>query len=303
MLNRRILRIKAFKSVYALAENPAMTVKEAEAQLEQSCESTRDLHLFMLALIPAVTAEAKSRIEAAQSKFNPTEEEKHPNLKFVNNAIAPILAADPDFQKIISKRHLSWGQYDVFMRHLYESMRASDYFAEYMASTESSPAEDAALFVKMFENELVDSAELEAILEDLSIWWNDDLAYALTACCRVVEDLAKGARWNMPPLYLSEMNGSAESDKAFVVKLVRIACIGFQKYTEAVAASTHKWDKDRICTTDLALIVCGQAESDAFSATPAKVIINEYVEISKYYSTPESRSFVNGLLDKLINKK
>ena len=101
MLNRRILRIKAFKTVYALAENPEMTQAEALAQLEASCQATRDLYLFMLALVPALTDLAKSRIEAARGKFNPTEEEKHPNMKFAENGIAPLLSSDPDFRKLV----------------------------------------------------------------------------------------------------------------------------------------------------------------------------------------------------------
>ena len=102
MLNRRILRIKAFKVLYSYAENPSMTLKEAQAQLEMSCRATRSLYLFMLAIIPALTEEARARVEAARAKFNPTEEEKHPNMKFVENSLAPLLAGDPDFQKIIS---------------------------------------------------------------------------------------------------------------------------------------------------------------------------------------------------------
>ena len=106
MLNRRILRIKAFKTVYALAENPTMTLPQAQAQLEASCQSTRDLYLFMLALVPALTAHAGSRIEAARHKFHRTEEEANPNMRFVRNSIASILSSDPDFNKLTAKKKL-----------------------------------------------------------------------------------------------------------------------------------------------------------------------------------------------------
>ena len=129
-------------------------------------------------------------------------------------------------------------------------------------------------------------------------------AYALNRCCRTIEELGKGMRWSLPPLYMSEFPGneSKDSDHAFVVGIVRDALRNFEKYSSEIAALTPKWDRSRICTTDLALIVSGMAEASAFPSMPAKVIINEYVEISKYYSTPDSRAFVNGLLDKLINK-
>lgn len=304
MLNRRILRIKAFKAVYCYAENHGMTLKDAEALLDISCESTRDLYLFLMALCGPLTAEAKSRIEAARSKFNPTEEELHPNLKFVENRIASLLSQDPDFTKLVAKKKFSWDQYDVLLRRLYERIRSRKYFKEYLDSGESSLEEDARLWVKIFERELEDDRDLADILEDLSIHWNDDLGYALGWCCRTFSALGKGETWQLPPLYQSELPGHEgfESDRKFVVTLLRTAYTGYDEFSARVAELTPKWTRDRLCTTDLALIACGMAEAKAWPAVSPRIIINEYVEISKYYSTPESSGFVNGLLDKLINQ-
>ena len=124
MLNRRILRIKAFKAVYSRVENPAMSLKDIEFELEQSCEATRDLYLRLLALAGPLTMEALSRIEAARSKFNPSAEELNPNLKFVQNALARVLDEDPDFCKLVKKKKISWENDDVFLRHLYEGVRS-----------------------------------------------------------------------------------------------------------------------------------------------------------------------------------
>lgn len=303
MLNRRILRIKAFKAIYSYAENPSMSLKEVESQLQRSCESTRDLYLFLLSVAGPLVEEAKSRIEAARSKFNPTEEERHPNMKFVENSITPLLADDPDFMKIIQKKKFGWEDFDVFLRHLYDNVRSRDYYVRYMENPERSLKEDAELWADIFSSEFEDNEEIETILEDLSIWWNDDLAYSLNWCCRTMEDLGRGARWNLPQLYMSDIQKLAESDQAFVTNVVRKGVAGFDRYYEAVAGLTPKWDKNRICSTDLALIVAGLAENEAFPYIPSRVTINEYVEISKFYSTPESRGFVNGLLDRLINKR
>lgn len=305
MLNRRILRIQAFKAIYSYAENPAMTLKEAESRLDRSCEATRDLYLYMLSIIGPLTAEASSRIEAAKAKFNPTDEERNPNLKFVNNAIAPIFAEDPDFNKLLAKKKFSWDQNDVLLRKLYEKIRGREYFKTYMASGEHSIEEDASLWIKIFSREFEDNEELWEILEDKSIDWTDNLPYALIWCNRTLDEIGRGGRWNLPALYQSDLAGNAgkESDKAFVTNLLRKAFLRFGDYYQMISDSTPKWDKNRICVTDLALIVCGLAESEAFPLMPSRIIINEYVEISKFYSTPESRAFVNGVLDKLINKK
>lgn len=304
MLNRRILRIKAFKVLYSYAENQSMSLKEAESQLEISCRATRDLYLFMLAIISPLTAEAAERIRAAREKFNPTEEERNPNMKFAENALAKYFDDDPDFRKIIGRLKLSWDQYDVLIRKTYESIRTKDWYAEYMASPERSLKEDCKLFEHIFEEEFVDSSELEEILEDLSLYWTDDLAYALSWCCHSLEELSRGKGWTLLPLYKSEMSAKSgvDSDKAFVTKLLRTAFAGFAQYSAKVAETVPKWDKERLFTTDMVLIVCGLAEAKAFPEIPIKVTINEYVEISKYYGTPKSRSFVNGLLDKLIRE-
>lgn len=304
MLNRRILRIKAFKAVYSYAENPGMTLKETEILLDRSMESTRDLYLLMLSIVVPLTEEAKSRIEAVRQKFNPTEEELNPKLKFVENGIASILSRDPDFSKIIARKKMSWEQYDMLLRHLYETIRKRKYFQDYLDSVESGLEEDARLWVRIFEREFEDNAELEEILEDLSIYWNDDLAYVLTWCCRTLRSIGEGKPWRLPALFQSDLEGNEgkESDKAFVVNLLRKAYVNFEKYSSEVAQRTPKWDRERICITDLCLIICGLAEAEAFPNIPPKVTINEYVEISKYYSTPESRSFVNGLLDKIIKE-
>lgn len=304
MLNRRILRIKVFKVLYGSVLAGNISLSEAESELDLSCESTRDLYVFMLGIVSPLTMTAKERIESARKKFNPTEEERNPNTKFADNALAKLLDEDPDFAKAMSKRKFSWEQYDLFLKKIYSSICEKDYFKEYMASDTHSLAEDCRLFTRIFEEEFVDSVELEQILEDKSIWWNDDLAYSLTYCCRTLEHLAKGGRWELPPLYQSEMKKDArmESDKQFAHKLLQNAFAGKQRYSSMISEAVSNWDQDRIVSTDMALIIAGLAEAENFPTIPVKVTINEYVEISKYYGTPKSSIFVNGLLDRLIQK-
>ena len=191
MLNRRILRIKAFKVLYSYAENPDLTLKEALGSLETSEEATRDLYLFMLSVIPALTGVAARRIEAARGKFNPTQEDLNPNMKFVRNGVSALLEGDPDFQRLIEKKKLSWAQQDAFLSDLYTRLRSRQYFIDYMASETSSIKEDAALWKCIFEEEFEDDPSLAAILEDTSIHWADDLAYALGTCIRSLDEIGR----------------------------------------------------------------------------------------------------------------
>ena len=304
MLNRRILRIKAFKVLYGSVLSENMSIDQAEAQLDLACEATRDLYVYMLSIVSPLTKVAAERIEAARAKFNPTEEERNPNMKFAENALAKLLDADVDFKKILTKKKYSWTQYDLVLKRIMTSVASKPYFAEYMASETRSLAEDCKLFTKIFEEEFVDCEELEMILEEKSLHWNDDLAYALTWCCRTFKDLADGKNWSLIPLYQSDMltGSDVESDKFFVKKLLKTSFAKYERYSEMVAQSVTGWEKERLFSTDVVLIVMGLAEASAFPTIPVKVTMNEYVELSKFYGAPKSRAFVNGLLDKLIQK-
>ena len=304
MLNRRILRIKAFKVLYGSVLSGNMTISQAESALDLSCEAVRDLYIYMLSIVSPLTQVARQRIEAAQSKFNPTEGELNPNMKFADNALARLLDEDMDLNKLLAKKKLSWTQYDLFLKKVMNSVASKDYFIRYMESAEGSLKEDCRLFTRIFEEEFVDSEDLEMILEEKSIYWNDDLAYALTWCCRTLKDFAAGKSWSLLPLYQSDMmqGEGVESDKYFVHKLLQSAMAGYERYSAMVADSVTGWEKERLFSTDVVLVVMGLAEAVTFPEIPVKVTMNEYVELAKFYGTPKSRSFVNGLLDRLMQQ-
>jgi N utilization substance protein B len=304
MLNRRILRIKAFKVLYGSVLSEEKSLSQAQVQLEQSCEAARDLYLYMLSIVSPLTKVARERIEAAQKKFNQTEEERNPNMKFANNALAQLLDEDVDLQKLLNKKKYSWAQYDIVLKKIMNSILTKDYYAEYMASEGTSLQEDCKLFIRIFEEEFVDCVELDQILEEKSLYWSDDLAYSLTWCCNTFKSLAKGERWSNIPLYQSEMmkGDSVESDKYFVRKLLQASIAGYERYAAMVADAVTGWEKERLFSTDVVLIVMGLAEASTFSTIPVKVTMNEYVEIAKFFGTQKSRSFVNGILDRLVQQ-
>ena len=304
MLNRRILRIKAFKVLYSNVLAGESSLSQAEVQLDQACEAARDLYVYMLGIVSPLTRIARERIEAAKGKFNPTEEERNPNMKFADNALAKFFENDQDFKKVFSKKKFSWDQYDLLLKKIMNSVCTKDYYTEYMASDERSLAEDCRLFTRIFEEEFVDSEDLEQILEEKSLYWNDDLAYSLTWCCKTFKSIAKGENWSLIPLYQSEIlkGEGVESDKFFVRRLLKSSFAGYEEYSAMVAESVSGWEKERLFSTDVVLIVMGLAEAVSFPTIPVKVTINEYVEIAKFFGTPKSRAFVNGLLDSLVQK-
>lgn len=308
MLNRRILRIKAFKALYEYSVRGGMELPEVLEELERSSEAVRDLYVYMLGLVPALTATAAERLRMRMNKLRPDEEDLNPNDKFATNRLSALIGGDPDFQKQFKSRKLSWDNYDVTVKGILDSASSKQYFADYMADPQRSLEQDCRLFTRIFENELVDDESLEGILEEISIYWVDDLAYALTWCCRTFDDLSAGKSWRLPELYMSDIarqkNPAAEvkSDRDFVRRLVTAACTGYARFFAMVTEAVPDWDKDRLFIPDIALIALSLAEAETFEDIPLKVTMNEYVEISKFYCAPKSRQFVNGLIDKLLKE-
>ena len=309
MLNRRILRIKAFKVLYSYAVKGGMSLQDALAELDASCESTRDLSLFMLALVAPLCEEEGRRIAAAKTKFNPTEEDLSASERFASNRVATLLSEDKDFQKLISKKGLSWDQYDIVIGKILNSVHGKQYYKKYMALPEATLSDDCKVLSKVFEQELVDMSEVEDLIEEKNISWTDALAYALTWCCHTMDDLSHGEKWRLPSVYQSDMtlrrnpSATVSSDRDFSRKLLSAAFSGYENYFKKVVSMTPDWDSDRLFSADMAIIALCMAEMDTYSDIPARVSINEWVEISKWYSSPKSSQFVNGILDKVLKEK
>ena len=307
MLNRRILRVKAFKILYSYVSSGSTSIMSAEKDLLLSCEKCRDLYLLMLNLARALRNAEGDSIAARRNKFLPTEEDINPNMKFFGNLFVETLDNNMDFVKICEKKGLLWKEHDIFVRRLLKSVSSKEYFMKYMESPERSMADDCGVFIRIYENELEDNDELQQILEDVSLYWVDDLGYVLGYIIKTLKGLRKGETFSVPPLFQSDSESAKssegiEDDKAYVLKLLDYAMANYDSLFKMIASSTANWDSDRLVSTDAALIILGLSEAAVFPQIPVKVTINEYVEISKYYSTSNSRIFVNGLLDRLIQK-
>ncbi|MBO7203463.1 MAG: transcription antitermination protein NusB [Bacteroidales bacterium] len=297
MLNRRLIRIKVFKVLYSCISSGSNSFAEAEKNMHYSCEKTLHLYYFMLNAAVALKQAADAKIETGMRKFNPTEEERNPNLKFSENKVSEYLLGNPIFKKYCEENVLSWnGDLALFVKKLFASISEKDYFKEYMERESRSMAEDCDLFIRIFEEEFEDNEALESFLEDMSIYWIDDLGYVLNTIIRNLELLRKSSKMPMPGIFMKE------DDKEYAFNLLRFSLANYSKYMDIIRENIANWDPERVVTTDLVLIEEGIAEAVGFPNIPVKVTINEYVEISKYYSTHNSKIFVNGLLDRIIQK-
>lgn len=296
MLNRRLIRVKVFKELFGKVASGADSLMQAEKELIISCGKTVDLYCFLLQLPSALKKVAEAKIEAGLKKFHPTYEEANPNRKFVENKFIGILENDTAFGAMCHKKGLVWGDHDSFVKKLFASVTSQDYYKDYMANPERSLQEDIVLVKRIYEEELEDNELLEDILEEMSLYWMDDLAYTINVILKNIPSIAKKGVVDVPKTFLKE------DDREYALKLLTKSMVNYDEYTELVSSMVSNWDLERLVATDLALIVMGVTEAVTFESIPLKVTINEFVDISKYYSTPNSKVFVNGLLDRILQQ-
>ncbi len=295
MINRRLIRIKVFKVLYSNMFGGFDSVQEAQRQLNLSCQGTHQLYFFVLNLMVALRKAAEAKIENGLRKFNPTVSERNPNRKFIENKLLTYLENDTVFTTYCEKHALSWAGDDTrFVRKLMAQISEREYFQDYMSSGERSVAQDAELVANILANEVNENEELEEMLEEKSMYWMDDLTYVINVIFRSIDMFKTRKRIFYPDTFMKE------DDREFAFRLLSVSMLHADEYFQLISRNVPNWDSERFVATDTVLISQGLAEAVAFEEIPVKVTINEYVEISKFYSTQNSKVFVNGLLDKLI---
>jgi N utilization substance protein B len=294
MINRRLIRVKVFKILFGKINSETLSLPGAVSELLMSCEKSLELYYFMLSLPVAIRSVAQSKIEGGLKKFHPTDEELNPNMRFVDNRVIGLLEENSELVLFCEKRGLLWKDHLPLVKKLLVSISSSDYFKEYMNSPEDSFENDLAFLIRFFEEEIEENEELHNLFEDMSLFWTDDLEYVVNVITKRLSTLKESSKVKHPAVFLKD------DDKEYAVKLLEKSMLNYNNYLELMGTHIINWDVERLAATDIALIIMGIAEAIEFHDIPVKVTINEYVELSKFYSTPNSKVFVNGILDKVI---
>lgn len=294
MLSRRLLRIKVVKGLYAHFKSESDSLIVSEKNLLLSIDKVYELYHQMLWLVVDVANYAEKMIDLGMKKHLPTPDEINPNTKFTENRIIAALRNDNALVSYLERKKLGWNNYPELQKKLYSSLIESDYYKEYMSSGKSSFREDQKL-IEYFYTNIVDECEaLEDAVEEQSIMWADDVDFANIMVLRTIGDM-KAAQEKVPlvPQYKND------EDKEFVKELFRKTLINYKDFYEYIGRFTKNWDIDRIAFVDNLMMAAAMAEFIYFPSIPVKVTLDEYIEIAKYYSTPSSNTFINGVLDKI----
>ena len=297
MLSRRLLRIKVIKGLYSHFKSESDSLTASLKNLNASINKTYELYHQMLFLVVEVARYGEQRIELARKKKLPTHEDLNPNRRFIDNPVIAQIASSAYLNDYLKKHSLGWGNYPELIKNLYNEFAASDFYKKYMSAETSSYKTDAKLVEDFYVEIAAENQALEDAAEEQSILWADDVDFAILMVVRTLSSM-KASQAELPLL----QQFKNDDDKAFASQLFKAALVNYNDYMDYVERYTQNWDVDRIAFLDSLIMVAAIAEMVAFPTIPVKVTLDEYIEISKYYSTPGSSTFINGLLDKIVEE-
>lgn len=294
MLSRRLLRVKVAKNLYAHLKSGSDNLRVSEKNLVESIDKAYDLYFLMMSLIVEVAHYAESRQEIAKQKKLPTYEDLNPNRRFVDNAVVHLIATSDSVCDVLAQRKLSWANNMDAVKDIYNRMIEAEFYNRYMSASVSTFSDDRR-FAEEFFTWLDEDEALADTINEMSLMWNDDLSFALFMATRTVSNLKQShTEVKVLPKFKSE------EDLDFAKTLFVKALVQYEDNQEIVDNYTRNWDVERIAFMDNLIISIAIAELTNFESIPVKVTLDEWIDIAKYYSSPTSSTFVNGVLDRIV---
>lgn len=296
MISRRIIRIKVLQILYAFFTTPDTSINNTEKELFFSLQKTYDLYHYLLGLVIEIEKFAEERIEMGKKKHRPTSADLYPNTRFVNNQLIAQLKNNISLTKYLESSKLTWAGEEDLIRKLYLSLLELDFYKEYMEAAQNSYADDRKLVEDIFKYLILDSEDIESLLEEQSIYWNDDLDFVVSMILKTFKKFKEFSdeRQALLPMFKDD------EDRQFAKDLYRKVVLNHTENEVLIKQHTVNWDIERIAFIDSLILELALSEFLYFPSIPTKVTMNEYIELSKYYSTEKSRNFINGILDKAL---
>ena len=286
------------QSLYSYFSHPNNEIASSEKQMIKDFKSLSDLQIIIISFLFEIHKYAEGFYEDNKSKFIPTEEDLNPNTKFVNNRIFSILLKDEILAKKTSRVSLIWRKGDLdIVRKVFVQVIKSIQYKDYLNSDVDSLTEDKK-FIQLLLNEFIlDNDIFHHVLQETSIHWLDDLPFIALFLKGQINNLKEEKSSSI----IVDVFKNNE-DKKFAVDLFRKTIYNAPEFNTLIESKVKNWEMERISNMDLILIKMALAEIVSFKEIPIKVSFNEYIEISKYYSTQNSKVFINGVLDKIVSQ-
>lgn len=300
MLSRRHLRIKVLQAVYAYLQSGSGDLAKGEKQLNLSIEKIRELIIYQLSFLLEIRDFTANLLEERTKKYFPTEEDLNPNFRFVENRVLAKIADNRAYRKLYEKYRINWADEQSMVRKAYLTLAEKGFFKKYMEKGTVSFEDDREMLIKMVKKILEDLELLEYFYESKSVFWAFDsyhIANLLLMKYLRMPQEDDDEYASFPEIFDESGNGE---DRAFMIELFRKTILTGDRYDPMIDEKASNWELERIALMDTLLIKMALVELIEFPSIPIKVTLNEYIDISKYYSSAKSKVFINGVLDKLI---
>lgn len=286
------------QALYAFAQAGDDRLDIAERSLRKSFDKMYDLYIYLFSFILETAEFAQIRMEESKNKFFPTEEDLNPNTRFVDNLVLRSVAENPAYRRSVERLKINWSEERELIRRHWIAFRDSEEMRKYLDNPQPGLESDRNILKVFIRDHMAPSDSLRYFFEELDIHWADDFDTMLALVLKTVKSFGSDEE-SFPPPLIHEEEGVDEM-KEFILPLFRKTILNGSEYEELIAKQAKNWEFDRIAVIDVILMKMAICELLNFNSIPVKVTINEYIEISKFYSTAKSRVFINGMLDKLV---
>lgn len=296
MINRILIRIRVIQIVYAWYQNRDKDLRQVERELLLGLQKSYDLYYYLLKLMIEITDLHEQRINTKLNKFLPTHEDLNPKMHIVNNQFIDQLRGNRMFINYIADRPMSWENNFNFVKGLLDNILESDTYKEYVQLEKPTYSDDKEFWRKTFKSFVHRNEVLDDILEDESIFWNDDIEIVQSFVLKTIKQFNKSEGEDQPLLPMF----NDDEDREYATKLLRETLVNGKEYREQITKNAENWDFERIAFMDVVIMQVAMAELYEFPTIPIKVTLNEYIDLAKVYSTPKSSTFINGVLDAIV---
>ncbi|RLJ72716.1 transcription antitermination factor NusB [Pedobacter alluvionis] len=297
MLNRRHLRIKALQNIFAWHMADKKDIKGDLKTLMQSIDSVYEMYIWMLSLMVEVTEFTANDAAERANKFIKTAEDINPNMKLLHNKFSVLMQQNPEYVSAVKKYKVDWGFDPEIRKTVYNSLKASKEYADYLADPNESLESSKDIIKYIFRKIILKNQAIIQVFEEKFINWQVDHEVMKGMVAKTLKNFTSDDPFKNK---LTEISADWVEDSKFVQDLFVHTLQNDAKYQEMIADRTKNWESERIALMDTILMKMAICELLNFPSIPVKVTINEYLELSKDYSTPKSNSFINGILDKIL---
>lgn len=297
MTSRRLIRIKVLQLLYSYIKNDNVSQAEIERDLLISMEKSTDLFFQIFLLLTDIRQKAFRKIDIARNRHFATENDLHPNTRFIDNPVFSIIENNKKYQNYLHNHPLSWNDAPEVVNRIFDEIQESQHYQLYMQKDEVTFEDHKQLILKIFVDIIAQNELFFQALEDKSIFWNDDYELVFGIVYKSLKSI-KETTTEEDNFFHSVYN--TEEDTEFARTLLRKTVLDYDENIKTIDKFARNWEIERVSDMDKLIMAAAISELKHFPSIPVKVTLDEFIEISKSYSSLKSSAFINGILDKVV---